>query len=123
MMTPTQQERSQKWRASPKGKYAEQKRRAKARGVPFLLTFNEWWAIWTLSGKWPKRGNTRGRYCMCRKGDLGAYEVGNVYIGTWSQNTADRNRSVIVKRHTARSTAVDFREPGTVAVVGDEVPF
>jgi hypothetical protein len=123
MMGPTQQERSQKWRASPKGKYAEQKRKARERGVLFVLRFSEWWAIWTLSGKWNKRGNRKGLYCMCRKGDTGPYAVGNVYIGTWSQNTADRNRSVVVKRHTSRSTSVAWKEEGTKPVVGDEVPF
>lgn len=123
MMTPTQRERSQKWRASPKGKFAEQKRHARERGVVWDLTFTQWWGIWSLSGKWEKRGNRRGGYCMCRKGDVGAYAVGNVYIGTWSQNSADRNRSVIVKRHTARATAVAWSEPGTVACTGDEVPF
>ena len=78
------------------------------RGVAWELTYDQWWGIWSLSGKWDKRGNTRGKYCMCRKGDLGAYTVGNVYIGTWSQNSADRNRSVVVKRHTAKATAVAF---------------
>lgn len=108
-MTPTQQERSQKWRASPKGKYAEQKRHAKHRGVPFKLTFAQWWGIWTRSGHWDQRGNTAGRYCMCRKGDEGAYEVGNVSIGTWSQNTVERNKVLAMRRrHTARSTTVTF---------------
>lgn len=46
---------------------------------------------------------------MCRRGDTGAYEVGNVYIGTWSQNTAERNTvHAAKKRHTARTTSVTF---------------
>lgn len=121
-MTPTQIERSQRWRASPKGKFAEQKRHARQRGVSFELTYDQWWGIWSLSGKWDKRGNRRGRYCMCRHKDLGPYMIGNVYIGTWSQNTVDRNRSQMLKRHTARSTSVAWKEEGTKPVTGD-CPF
>lgn len=108
MMTPTQCERSQKWRSSPKGKFAEQKRHARERGVAWELTYEQWWGIWSLSKKWAKRGNTRGKYCMCRKGDVGAYAVGNVYIGTWSQNIQERHKVQAIKRHTARSTSVAF---------------
>lgn len=98
MATQTQTERSRKWRSSPKGKFAEQRRFAIRRGVAWELTYAQWWGIWTLSGKWDQRGNRYGRYCMCRKGDEGAYAVGNVYIGTWSQNAVDRNTHVKRKR-------------------------
>ncbi len=114
-MTKTQSERSQKWRASPKGKYAEQKRHAKQRGVPFKLTFPQWWGIWTRSGHWDQRGNTAGCYCMCRKGDEGAYEIHNVYIGTWSQNTVERNKVLAARRRLDPLAGTP--------ILGDEAPF
>lgn len=116
-MTPSQSDRSRKWRASPKGKFAEQKRHARERGVAWELTYAQWWGVWTRSGNWAKRGNVRGKFCMCRKGDEGPYAIGNVYIGTWSQNTVERNRTVIAKRK-ALADAV-----GGTPCTGDEVPF
>lgn len=73
-----------KWKQSPKGRYSDHKKRARSRGIPFLLTFSEWWNIWESSGKWEERG-THG-YVMCRTGDLGAYEVGNVRVDTFLNN-------------------------------------
>jgi hypothetical protein len=107
-MTPTQGERSRKWRATPKGQYSVHKHNAASRGIEFNLTFDHWWAIWQKSGHWGKRGNRKGYYVMCRKGDEGAYTVGNVFIGSFSRNVQDRNRSVVRKRHTARSTTVTY---------------
>lgn len=73
-------------------KYWIQKSGAKRRGVPFLLTFHEWFKIWNDSGKWEERGSVRGKYCMSRFNDLGPYVVGNVYIQTFGQNTSEKNR-------------------------------
>jgi hypothetical protein len=55
------------------------------RDVPWKLTLMEWWSIWDASGHWADRGLGRG-WQMCRKGDLGAYEVGNVFIGLGAEN-------------------------------------
>lgn len=93
----TQLERSRKYRSTPKGIYNKQKCNAHERGVEFLLTFDQWWDIWAKSGHWAQRGNRKGRYCMCRHGDEGPYAKGNVYIGTWSANTAERNRVLASK--------------------------
>lgn len=60
---------------------------ARRRGIAFKLTLTEWWDIWTASGHWSERGAGRG-YMMCRKGDVGAYEVGNVFIDTGPENVA-----------------------------------
>lgn len=49
--------------------------------------------IWEASGKWHLRGNKRGEYCMCRPGDKGAYEIGNVKIVLNEENRAERNRN------------------------------
>jgi hypothetical protein len=95
-MSRRRSEADRRYWSTPKGKYSKHKANAVRRGVAFSLTFQEWWRIWEQSGKWGKRGNRRGMYQMCRIGDLGGYELGNVYIGKHEQNTADRNRSVVV---------------------------
>lgn len=55
------------------------------RKIDWRLTLPEWWSIWEASGRWNERGMGRG-YMMCRIGDRGAYEVGNVYIGPGAEN-------------------------------------
>jgi hypothetical protein len=59
------------------------------RPVEMRLTFEEWCDIWLESGRWAKRGNTRGSYCMMRNDDLGHYELGNVSIGLHSVNASE----------------------------------
>lgn len=111
-MTSTQGERSRKWRATPRGQYSVHKHNAKVRGIEFTLTFEQWWDIWQKSRKWPMRGNRAGHFVMCRKNDVGAYAVSNVYIGSFNRNVRERNKSVVVKRHTARTTTVTFMHDG-----------
>jgi hypothetical protein len=62
---------------------------AKQRGIPFLLSYGEWLAVWQESGHLQERGRESGKYVMARNGDAGAYEVGNVSIITGAQNAAD----------------------------------
>lgn len=75
----------------PRRRYIEHRANAQKRRIPFLLSFEEWWEIWQASGKWDRRGNRRGRYCMARYSDQGAYEVGNVSICLIETNRAERN--------------------------------
>src|SRR3990167_6073746 len=74
---------------SPKRKYKSHRARAMWAGIPFLLTFEEWWEIWQASGHWEERGRRKGQYCMARFGDKGGYEVGNVRICTTEENHAE----------------------------------
>lgn len=67
--------------------YLSQRNNAKNRGVEFKLTFWQWWTLWQESGKWSERGKRRDGYVMSRMMDQGAYELGNVYIGTLSENS------------------------------------
>ena len=69
--------------------YTTHKHHAKLRGIPFLLTFEEWCAIWRESGKFAERGHCKGQYVMARAGDAGPYAVGNVRITTVSDNHAE----------------------------------
>lgn len=74
-------------------RYIEHLCNARQRGIPFLLTFEQWAEIWRLSGKWDQRGARKGQYVMARPGDRGAYEVGNVVICRAEENRAERNRN------------------------------
>lgn len=56
--------------------------------VEMRLSFEEWLDIWMQSGHWEKRGKLKNQYCMCRKNDIGHYEVGNVYIDLSSANSS-----------------------------------
>jgi hypothetical protein len=72
--------------ARARAAYRSQKSRAKLRGVPFLFTFRTWWAWWQSGGRWRRRGRGGDLLCMCRRGDRGGYEPGNVYAGTFREN-------------------------------------
>lgn len=77
---------------TPRAKFKYQKYEAKRRKVEWLLSYDEWWAIWEASGKWELRGNYGGGYVMSRPGDVGPYSVANVVITPHIENVAERNR-------------------------------
>jgi len=70
-------------------RYLRQKRNAAYRGVVFNLTFPQWVDVWNQSGLYDSRGRGIDGYCMSRRGDSGAYEVGNVYIASVIENSAE----------------------------------
>ena len=72
---------------SPRRAYSSHKGSAKQRGIMFLLSFDDWWAIW--EPHFHKRGCGRGKMCMARKLDRGAYTVGNVDIIPFEENLLD----------------------------------
>lgn len=57
--------------------------------IEFRLTYEEWFKIWEDSGHLEERGRGVGKYCMSRYGDLGHYEIGNVFIQMFSSNSHD----------------------------------
>ena len=71
-------------------KYRYHLKDARNRGISFLLTFEEWFKIWTDSGHLHERGPRRGQYVMARYGDKGPYAVGNVRIITGLENQAEQ---------------------------------
>lgn len=75
------------YQKTPRGKFGVQKANAKRRGIPWELTFEEWWDIWQQSGQWPNRGQDSSQFCMARKHDLGPYSVDNVKIITMKANS------------------------------------
>ena len=69
-----------KARRSKAALYTIQKKAAKKREIGWEITFPEWVSLWMRSGKWELRGVGKGKYCMARDGDVGAYKVGNVSV-------------------------------------------
>lgn len=50
-----------------KAAFSIQKRNAKQRGIPFLFTFQEWWAWWQIDNRWENRGMGRDKFVMARR--------------------------------------------------------
>lgn len=76
--------------------YGRQKRRAKARGIPFLLTFKEWVSWWTEQlgpSFMEKRGKTKGKHQMARIKDEGVYILGNIECMEVSAHYKDRTEN------------------------------
>lgn len=68
------------WFRTPLGAYRMQKVNARSRGIPWHLSLDQWWDVWTRSGKWGNRGRGRKGYVMGRFDTAGAYALGNVLI-------------------------------------------
>lgn len=66
---------------------------AKRRGIGWQLTFEQWLQIWVDSGHLDQRGSGKGRFHMARRGDEGAYEIGNVFIQLHEENSRDARRN------------------------------
>ena len=94
---------------TPKTKYAAKKANAKCRGIPFRLSFEEWVEVW--GDKIGHSGTHTGDYQMCRIADRGAYEVGNVYIGTVQRNHGTQR----VLRREKRDARIADRLKGTIS--------
>ena len=92
-------ERKGEYKKTPRARFNFQKVNAKRRGIEFNMSFDEWWNIWEDS--FEQRGKLPDQLAMCRYGDTGPYEVGNVYLDTNSNNASmaatlqhqDRNKS------------------------------
>lgn len=90
-LTPEQAQRKKEiteswWQTLP-GKYHAQKYHAKNRGILWNISYEEWLDLWTKSGQLENR--SADGYVMCRNGDEGPYELGNVYIAHNSVNKQD----------------------------------
>ena len=78
---------------------------AKNRGIPFKMTFEEWWGEW--KDRFHLRGNGSRQLCMCRYMDSGSYEVGNVSIKTNRENQQERSL-VYQTRHYSRKLQAKY---------------
>ncbi len=79
-----------KYSLTPKGRYQQQKWRAKDRGIGWQFSFESWWDMWTKSGHWSDRGTAQNCYVMSRKGDIGPYSPENVFIQPMTDNVSQR---------------------------------
>ena len=95
--------------------YTQQKSNAKQRGIEMRLTFDEWKEIWLLSGKWENRGKGADKYCMCRIGDAGHYEAGNVFIAQNKKNLSDGN--------LGKPDSLETRAKKSLAAMGQKHPW
>lgn len=73
-------------RGSKARKYREQMDAAKARAIPWQMTFPVWVQLWVASGRWEERGTRKGQYVMARHGDEGPYHPENVSIQLGREN-------------------------------------
>jgi len=77
------------YKKTPLGFYSMQKKNANQRNIEWNITMNEWWFIWTESGRWEERGLKKHGYVMARMADVGGYSLDNVHIVTLSENSAE----------------------------------
>lgn len=91
-------------RSKAKSRYRDQIRNAVKRGIKMIMSFDEWDQWWLSNGVDKNFSTVQNRLqpCMCRKNDIGDYTLGNVYLGTRSQNTSfawsHRDRSHLCNR-------------------------
>ncbi len=69
--------------------YISHKGLAKSRGVPFELTFEEWYNWWLSTGHYHERGKKKGQYVMARFNDDGAYSLDNIKCILHSENVSE----------------------------------
>lgn len=76
----------QHWKAKNPKRYAwlGQRHTSRQRGVEFNLTFEQWRDWW--GEDFHLRGKRVSDLQMCRYGDKGAYELGNIYKATKHEN-------------------------------------
>jgi len=103
--------------------YKAQKSNARTRGIAFFLTFEEWLAIWIESGKLDQRGRGAEKFCMCRNGDIGSYEVGNVFIGTGRENVKAGNLGKLDSDETRKKKSQSMRGIPHPWSVGEKNPM
>lgn len=101
-------------------KYERQVQNSRARGIPFHLTFAQWLAIWQTSGKLRLCGRGKGRYCLSRLEDSGAYELGNVHVQLCTDNSRDAVAKWIGKTKANRGVFLLYpgRDKAWLARVG-----
>lgn len=92
--------------------YRAQRKNARVRGIGFLLTFSEWLQVWRESGKLDERGRTGGCYVMSRRGDVGPYAIGNVFIQLHAENVKE---GFAIKRQAKNYRHQDERDLQTAA--------
>ena len=76
-------------------RYNSHKYSALKRGIPFELTYEEWYSWWLSVGvdkNLPPVKKSKDTLCMCRVGDSGPYSLNNIYCDTLSNNSKAINK-------------------------------
>jgi hypothetical protein len=69
--------------------FLNNKSNAKRRGVVWNLTYEEWWSLWEQY--YHLRGRGKGKYHLCRHGDIGSYNINNCYVAPREQNRQEQS--------------------------------
>jgi hypothetical protein len=94
--------------------FIRQRRTARSRGIGWNLTFAEWLAIWSTSGKLALRGRNKGQYVMARLRDAGPYAIGNVEIILGADNIRQaRAHSRKLRKANGGYRGIHLLYPGT----------
>ena len=106
-----------------KSAFYNAKKNAKARGIPFLFTFDDWVNWWEdhLGTHWyKKRGSRRGQYVMARFEDKGSYTAKNTKCILSEDNHVEYNKRR--KPSSGWSHGV-LDEPLVVAIYLSDEPY
>lgn len=106
--------------AQIKNKYHSQKARAKIRGIPFNMTFEQWWNIWDKSGKWEQRGKSADSYQMARYNDIGPYEINNVCIIKMKDNISFANKEKKHPNYKSKIKGTNIKDGTEIVFVGSK---
>ncbi len=101
-LEPPRDKRKQVFGNPDKRKWQVHRTNAKMRGIEFKLTFEEWFCWWMDTGHYHERGREVGKYVMARKGDKGAYEMGNIECVQAQENS--------VIPHTGKPKTEEWKE-------------
>jgi hypothetical protein len=82
------------WRAKnpERAAYGQQRDHARARRIPFTLSFDEWWAVVEPTGYMDGKGCLRHQLHVDRLDPSKGYEVGNIRVITCTENVVRDNR-------------------------------
>lgn len=79
--------------------------------IEMRLTFEEWLKVWEDSGKLHLMGSGVGKYVMCRKDDIGHYEIGNVFIASGLDNILSVSAPLSVRDKEINELCMLLRYP------------
>jgi hypothetical protein len=107
-----------------KFRFRQHRQSAKGRNIEFRLTFEEWCDIWEKSGHWTERGKKKGQYVMSRYNDIGAYEVGNVFIQQSGENVSQARaiKGATNKGMKRGPQTLEHRLKNSIAHLGKSMP-
>lgn len=112
------------WRAAnpERAAFGIQRDHARARRIPFTLTFEQWWAVVEPSGYMDGRGCLRHQLHVDRLDPSKGYEVGNIRVITCEENVRRDNvrRGFVDAKIAAWRGAPDADDSGLECTDTDE---